>query len=410
MKLGLWLSSLLLIFYVVPSFAGGLSTSGGGSGVACFSSEKKAQFYQSLMAKGEDLPEVFYKDVKSLVTLETWERELNAGEEVIKPRKTWQLTLEHFHRNIYYISPLFLFRLKQFADIAQVSSWTSLKKIDLLEDATPRKPLTAKCLRVQIAKRYSEQKSEIGTGPVENFVTAKIEFNERLFAMLSVLDQAILVLHEQLYLVGGTIGHINSDLIRRFVNLFVIDYKIDPLVLGHFYSSKQVFSIRWKLVSAFGDYPVYFVKEKLPEEIMQKSKQAFSPQSRFYSFLEMLLRLREKVKECREYNKEHAESPIADCLENSVQGVWKENNLTNEQAFAFVTFFGIDRGLGMNSEYLFDPSLKVMSPKDAEASLFVFCNEIQFELKPLIPFYQQAIEYCSQAQAANQTTKKKDQN
>lgn len=409
MKISLCLVSLLLLTYAFPTFAGGLSTSGGGSGVACFATEEKALEYQELIAKDEELPESFFKDMQSLVTLETWEREI-PNSNLIKPLKTWQATLESIHQQIYYISPLFLFRLKQFADIAKASEWKSVSKLALLEDATPAKAIDRHCLRVQIAKRYSVQKTETSSGPTPNYLTAKIEFNDRLFSKLSILDQAILVLHEQLYLIGGSIGHTDSNFIRKFVNLFIIDRHIDPLKLSHFYSSQEIYTVRWRLVSFFGDYPVYFSKEKLPNDILEKAKQPFTAQSRFLSFMEVLSQLRTKVGQCRQYNEKNENDKIKDCLEAAVQGLWKENNLTNEQAFAFVAFFGVDRGLGMNSEYLFDPSLKVLSNKDAEASVFVFCNEIQVEIKPVAPFYHQALQYCQQALPKIQSTKKRDQN
>ncbi len=410
MNKSLWIILLLKFALVVPSFAGGISTVGGGSGVACFATEEVAKAYQSLITNNEELPESFFNDMQSLVTLETWERDI-PNSELIKPLNTWQETLDRVHQHIYYISPLFLFRLKQFADIAKKTEWKMVNKLDLLEDATPLKKIDGNCLRVQIAKRYSEQKTDTSSGPTPNFLVAKIEFNDRLFSKLSIMDQTILILHEQLYLIGGSVGHVDSNFIRKFVNLFIIDRHIDPLKLSHFYSSREIFTTRWRLVTFFGDYPVYFSKEKLPEKILEKAKKAFTSQSRFMSFMEVLLQLRNKVGQCREYNEKNESSKIPDCLEYSVQGLWKENNLSDEQAFAFVSFFGVDRSLGMNSEYLFDPSLNEMSEKDSQASVFVFCNEIFGEIKPVAPFYKQALQYCQKSQAkVNTSTKKTGQN
>lgn len=326
------------LFLAVPAFSveriregGDFSGSGGGGGVACFPSADLAAKAESSLAQGKPLSDALLKQAKIRV-LELWEMEAKqipirafAGE------KDWRKILERVKSDLRMASPLFVRKMEMAADWMQFPAWEKNPALSRLEDANPIAPLPAKCRRIQLALRYSGGNHQKGEGPVAGKLRLKVVFDERLFAALSPVDQAALVLHETFYAMAQAVGHSDSDQVRNFVRVL-----FNPFVEGWGSASRRgivltphTWFMQQKLIENMGDYVLFFTDLDLPK--VDRAK--ISAERNFAAFLDVVRYMREVDGPCREFN------PPTICRDPTMEKVLERTDYKSDEAFVLLTYF-----------------------------------------------------------------------
>ncbi len=360
------------------AWAGGLSTTGGGSGVICFADKATADKYRG----GDGTLKTILADAKSVQSLEGYEaQKLDVGS-LMSPQGDWLSLLEKAHRNVRLTSPVFAFALSQSANLSEFASWKPAQRIAFIDDAHALIKLEDRCLRIMIARRTA-QLSHKPNGPPTDFPKIKVEFIQDLFDRLDSLNKALLVFHEQLYILGAAIGHENSDAVRTFTRFFF--YKDPFLGADPVRSYDAVFSLRQGLVQWFGDYPLFFISDVKSLSVLEN--RAVSAWSRHLSFIELLKKIRAIKKRCLD------QGPFSDegCAHIALAS---DSELTDEEAFLEVAYFSLDIALNeMNSEFLFHPYMDSEMLDLGDHALNLACDLIPRRLKRT-SVAQKALKYC----------------
>jgi hypothetical protein len=357
--------SFSLIFASQALAEGGWGSSGGGSGVACYKDNTK-------------------KEMISVVTLDYWDWQATKPFELFTPKSTeYQGILKEVDGRISMHAPLFIYRLRQASHIIEISDWSKKTNIPKINDANPVKKLPENCELVQIAARYHRDAEIItGNGPTSKVPEVRIDFNKELFDLMDPLNQAILVLHEQMYMMGKTIGHHTSDDIRPVVMRFFEKDLNNPAKIRNY-----KFDLRIYLSSYFGDYILYF-----SDIVLNASP--LTQESRFNSFMEMIKTLRKRIHECSAKGTAIVECKdfvIADTAGNLK---W----LTDEMAFMFYTNYILDMANQIiNSELIIAPLQEENFRKTAQERLTYTC-QIMRQYRKKLPepdLAEKAQNYCS---------------
>lgn len=401
-----YLGLFLLILGIYPHSAvaqhrrGGLSGSGGGSGVICFPTLTLAEQADTYLKQNKILPETLLNQ-GTLQILEAWEMAQTDQEiQPLQDQQTWQQYLNAVKSNVRYRFPIFMHRLELATELLDLNHWQDIEKaqgqsLSLLEDANPIVKLPDPCRRVQIVIRDSRGDNAKGSGPTVHKPEIKIKYIKRYFDHLPATDQAILFFHEQLYVLGKAIGHENSDHIRGFVRIFFSTAFNQPhndrLDL---YREQWDARIKYDLVIYFGDYLKWF-----NEDNPVADAERFSAQHHFYVYLEFMKKRHQEMRQCLElkYSSRH-------CMFKVMDPVWNMAELTEEEAFMFIAAHPIELMLKYNTD-------RIMDPHADNAKLFVktmnhYCTDVPRELSIKVPqmtntiAYGKFLSYCKTWQSA----------
>ncbi len=345
--------------------SGGWGSSGGGSGVACYRDTTK-------------------KEMQSLVTLEYWEWDENKPFELFKPKSSdFKGILKEVDARISLEAPLFIYRLRQASQIIEMSDWSKKTNIPKINDVKPTRKIPNNCELVQLAARYHrDPEIKIGTGPMTKIPEVVIDFNIELFEKLDPLNQAILVLHEQMYLLGKTIGHRTSDEIRFLVMRF---FEKD---LENRAKVKNLnFDLRFVLSAYLGDYVLYFSDIGLPSSPLTQ-------ESRFNAFIEMLVKFRKDVELCDKKG-----GDVKRCSDLAMQDI--EGHLkwfTEEMTFIFYVHYVLDLMYGfVNAEIILAPLKDEFFVKYSQDYLKNMCESTRIAQSKLLGkiLVEKTLSYCS---------------
>jgi hypothetical protein len=367
--------------------AGGWGSSGGGSGVACFNDESTALKADIFIQQGLPLPSELKKQITKLETLDYWDWKQTKPFELIEPKsKNYKEILNEMHAHAGMAIPILIFRLEQTSQLIEPADWNGMSALPRIYDAKPTKAIDAHCRQVQLAARYTKETYTSGTGPSLYKPIIKVDVDQDLFAMLTPLDQAILVTHERAYMLGQTTGHNDSDIIRPFVmRLFQKDFDHRKL--------------RYDLVMQFGDYALYF-----GEDFKVKGAPG-SQGSRFNSFYELLLKVRKNIGDCSkrknlpaQIKTQEAFRELMACKDEAMNPIAVQAWSTDEMSFIFISYFVFDRSSGMfNSEVLVAPLKNPEFEALAKNRLNESCNAIKYEFENdyFVEMKAKAINYCN---------------
>lgn len=395
MRIQLTILPLILVF-TMQAFAqsrrGGLSGSGGGSGVACFPSVELASQADQYLNNKQLLPDELLNQAE-LKVLEAWELE-ESKEDEIEPAKegqSWQEYLADINSNIHDHFPLFAYRFKDVAKLMKFEDWKEADKYQVIEDANPIRPITNNCRRIQIILRHSKGNNALGEGPVYRKPEIEIKYVKRYFDRLPITSKAMLFTHEQIYILGQSIGHTTSDHMRHFVRLFYsktlnIKPREELLLKRTTYTMK----VKRQLVYFLGDYIKYFI-----ESVPTQKVEPYTAQHHFNTFLNFVSKKNEEIGVCRKKADEHNEDPNK-CL-HQVMGNTDPKNFTNEEAFLYIIAYGFEPNHLVNSDYAMDPS--PTRPHLFAQAMQKFCKSIH-ENNPFAPLITEAKKYCDEFQLA----------
>ncbi len=380
----------VLIVFTLPlllsfeTLAGGKwGSTGGGSGVACFSKEDYATQADSYINNGKSIPQNLRKEIKELSTLDYWEWEQTKPHQLFTPKATdYKGIMKEVDERVSQHAPIYIFRLRQAAHLVDMQDWSNKTDIPRVNDAKAIKEIPKNCRLVQLVVRHHRDEAiQPGYGPTGKIPEVKIEFDQDLFALLNPLNQAILLFHEQMYLLGHTIGHNNSDDIRFMVmRLFEKDLSRTAKMEG------KNFNLRIALNAVFGDYILYFSDVKIEAK-------PFTQESRFNSFMEMIQRMRQDIIDC-----EKTGIDLRRCKDIAMNPEQIQKWFTDEMAFIFDTNYVLDDAIGfMNAEIILAPIKEKGFVDYANKTMREVCKALP-KLKKKMPFPEntsRAIKYCS---------------
>ncbi len=202
--------------------------------------------------------------------------------------------------------------------LIQVNSWNKSQQLEVINDAYPSrdvKEANPNCRLIQLAVRY------IQASPLEKIPPVKVSFDSRLWEKLDATNQAILVLHEEIYLISKQSGHKDSRytraLVKKLMNKVVWSIS-DPDYLA--------MKVQNEINFGFGDYiHVLYNSSPLP-----KNPAPFSPESRYRSFRTMIQKVRAAMEVCPDSPRQDFLKCHAENLKDYISG---KLELTNEEAF-----------------------------------------------------------------------------
>lgn len=375
---------------------GGWGSSGGGSGVACFSNENDAREADEFILAGKALPSEVRQKIITLVTLEYWEWTRYTNSKLFNFKSNdYKGILYEVEERGAVLSPTFIYRLKQAREIINFSTWNSNAEIPRVYDADPLKPIPAECRQIQLALRLSNKNNLNEQGPVKHKPEVRVEFNSDLFELLNPLNKAMLIVHENMYLLAQSIGYLKSDRIRPVViqffteELFEDFRRMTP-------KGPQIQDMRNILVEVFGDYIIYFNDDT---EITAKP---FSQEARYKSFYKLNQTLRTTIRSCasripKMASPEATRKRYIECKDATMIYMASYPHLDPETAFLFLTHYLYDTiEKKTNSEFLFTPLKSPEFLKQADAALVLACRLLRRDQKNLVneKMGAAAVSYC----------------
>jgi len=393
---------------------GGWGSSGGGGGVACFQRAEDAAAAEKFITDGVALTSELKSKITSVVTLDFWEWQVkwkkNDNFELMDTSKDddFNNIVLRAKENMSFIAPLFIYRLNQIGSSVKPSNWIQKDVISRIYDSKPKEALPENCRLVQLVARYTKQGKYKKAEALNNGKkpTVKIEVDQDLFSRLDPLNKAILVLHEEMYLLGQIIGYSSSDNVRPIVMKFfskILEAKVinTPLDDG----------MRVQLVSLFGDYVMFFGKD---EPISGVSG---SQESRFRSFYKMMKRIRSNITSCytkqgvtSDSKSEEALQIIKTCKDQAMYPSNNESWFDDEMSFIFISYYFISISLKLsNGELILAPLKSEAFRKASESNALNSCQWIEENQIRFQTLQQKATRYC-EAIKANLTPMEKDQN
>lgn len=371
----------------VLSLAGGFSGSGGGGAVLTIKNKSDLKKANTLRNSGKPLPLKLAKRGQ-LRTLERFEMEKSGTTPLpFSSGESWQTILDRAYDNVRMISPVLARRLEQVSQWMAFADWRQFADLPIINDATPRHELAPTDFYLQAALRLSNGNNLAVQGPARQKVDIKVLFNQELFELFDPLDQAILVLHEQLYALGQAGGLNTSDDIRPLVTLFFSEYSQDLkersrdglLAVGLLPFFKEQLTLK------FGDYAVYFSQV----DKIQKTKDR-SADRHFNLFVEVILELRDLMRECNKTGIEKAA-----CAAKVLTEYVARDDLPPERAFVFINYFLLEKTLGIvNSEIIMNN--KLSNDKYIEVLDFI-CKQIKLNADSMVDearAMKAALTYC----------------
>jgi len=367
--------------------AGGWGSSGGGSGIACFSDEATALKADNFIQQGLPLPTELKKQIIKLETLDYWDWKQTKPYELIEPKsKNYKEILQEMHAHAGMAAPILIFRLEQTSQLIEPADWNGQSALPRIYDAKPTTTLQSQCRQVQLAARYTKETYTGGNGPSLRQPVVKVDVDQDLFTMLTPIDQAILVTHERAYMLGQTTGHNDSDAIR-------------PLVMRLFQKELNHRKLRYDLVNHFGDYALYF-----GEDFKVKGTPS-SQESRFNSFYELLLKVRKSIGDCSkrknlpaQIKTQEAFRELMACKDEAMNPMAVQSWSTDEMSFIFISYFAFDISSGMfNSEVLVAPLKNPEFEALARTRLIQSCHAIKYEFENdyFVGMKVKAVNYCN---------------
>jgi hypothetical protein len=434
---------LLQLFCSGKSFAQGWTSSGGGSGVACFTNKEWALKADEYIAKNRPLDVKLLNKIEKVQALDLFEA-APATKKLIEDQwgstnpksENWE---DLFHALVYRIktlAPFFGISLETLEGKMLFANWKPMPTLKNLKDQyKPSDERNSKlgkvisqkyphCRLIQLALRNSklpgkEQESFSSAYPLpERFFAFEIQYVKSLFDKMDSLNKALIYLHEQLYLMGAPLGHLSSDDARYWVREFAL------LRIENIYESEQnkflppsdsIFDkhcveqdldfeklhcfkpprfLRGRMTDAFGDYALYFYQEI-------ENKSGFDGENPFYKlFIESLLKTRKFLGDC--IGESSASGIKKWCYDKFKETVITDEGTQGAENLLYLAWFIYGNQLELyNYEYLVVPNQNFEFALQWRTSLGYLCRQIKDTLAefgssqdPLAIKLRKAYSYC----------------
>lgn len=358
---------------------GGWGSSGDGGGIACFKNIQAAQKAEALINRNQILPQSLIAQILSLKTLDYWEWEQVPNNYPLARSASIDLKkrIDEVYLRMVHLVPLFVFRLEQAGKLIDFETWDDQKQVPRIYDAIPNAQLPKNCKQVQIVARYARENYSERSGPAKKIPDVLVKVNRSLFDKLDLFNQTILILHEQLYLLGQLSGLKNSDSIRKIAMKFFSPYWSTISGIG-----QNRLLLKTELVYHFGDYLNFFGED------LKFLAEPFSQESRFNSFYEIINKLREKKGLCLDGQLPPEEMipwrtslPFHNCSDYIMNPNLIAQWATDEMAFLYIANYILDISIGIiNAEDILTPFADKKFIEHSENVMTGSCQVIQSNL------------------------------
>lgn len=435
------------------SWAGGWTSSGGGSGVVCFMNVKSARQAEATQAVGKPLPKNLINAISSVEPLDFYEANQEVRNQIIdnwhqfqgethvpsqNSQDEWTVALKGIQQRIKFLSPLMGLTLEALNKKMEEQTWVKLESLPLMDDqydpsvnqnqenlqtlSLKIKKKAPRCRLFQIIKRSSVK--SVGTPTAnqdrlipEDYGRFQIEYVDVLFTRMSALGQAMLYLHEQLYLMGSSLGHPSSEIVRYWVREFVmlreeniflspqLKFVVPPSdhVFDHrpeeegFQHPKPPAWLRVRMTQSFGDYIFYYFKE-WGEPIAKAD-----PRSSFAVFTQMLRQSRTFMESC--LNTPQTKSERSLCFNLMLSSVFSSSEMNDQQEYLYLVwlYYGAAPNGQLNYEYIVTPDSDAEIAEQRSRAQALICRQIQTDLsdsskqdldEELLVRMHKALAYC----------------
>jgi len=283
------------------------------------------------------------------------------------------------------IIQLVLERLEKYTPVLKQKIDLSLESISLdkwydqdgeikeIFDSNPVVEISKNCELVQLAVRESIS--------APNYLPqVRVFFDKSNFEKLSNLDQAYLVLHEALYLIGKEKGHESSDRIR-LLNRFLFSDQFDMIFTQRVYLSKQSSTLRAFFSHYVLDYADLFINEEIYANVGQYKDINYQNNfTRNHAIFEIQKEIRQFVDKC--LGEASGGLNTKSCMDELMLS--KENLSfidTDEKAFMFLLNFFFDSyGLilgGSEHLYVLDKDEPLAHDVTIQDTLGATCGHIE---------------------------------
>ena len=377
------ISSLLL---TIPAFAGDWESSGG-DGVACWKTLSEAAKARRELTEQKHLSLESKKAISSLETLDYWEYKEKTGlislEKYNIPRSEVLRQVDEF---LFESVPLFARRLRLAADKIKLKDWADEPHLVDVKDSVPIRKIGRRCLLIQLVERRSKENP--GRLPKVSVSVDRWLFENKL----SPMNQAVLEVHERIYIIGRALGYQNSNRIRNLVMKIVTAvFKFEARKSRPIGLAAQISRV---IHFDFGEYIRIFAKEAPPVDIADSP---YSPYSRFVSFASVLEASKKQVGRCL---KQSEKPSYKWCKDQVIAFQFAANDLSEEQSFMFYAWYVLYlRAHQINAERLMDwlfarPLANDSKDKELLAKACFLSNDFMAK-SPLLE--QKVKSYCRKA-------------
>lgn len=316
----------------------------GGDGVACWQSEEEANEAekQLLDPKVGHLDQKTKETIVSLEVLDYWEKKKKTGLDSLEQYNLLKAEVhKRVNQELKLSVPLFFRLYKRVHKPIGSAYWQAKANVSQVNDTTPKslessslrdskfdevKSKSPNCRLVQLAVRY-QKKHEKGRVP-----DYWIEYDKYLVEeKLNGFQQAVLEIHESLYLVGADIGQKSSHRVRPAVT--------NILVAGFSWVSRKrapikfAFRLSSTIFQSFSEYHRVFAKESDLNPPHPEIGE-YNQYSRLLSFNSLLDQARPHLKKCVQETKRLS----IQCWERSIHRL-SMHSMSDEEAFMYLAWF-----------------------------------------------------------------------
>lgn len=434
-----------MLAYSPLTVAGGWTSAGGGSGVVCFINSNIAEKVDQALEKGRSLDKNWLEAITQVEPLDLFEATEAVKKGIVDNWATapssphsWPELHAQVVSRIKMLSPLFGLSLEIQKKNLNQKKWLAKDFLPLQFDQFhPGDKLQSElqekiksehpaCRLVQIMKRLSANPLQRKANQLEDhlipehFWDFELQYVPHFFEKMSPLGQTLLILHEQLYLMGQALGHSSSEYTRFWVREFALLRRENIYATSEqwFISGPNAaFSapvgaktldnyprppawIRARMTRTFGDYALFYLKE------FPSHRLAANPT--FTAYIDMLRKARHFMGTC--LPKDHFDDIEykQHCFDRLFATEFASTHLSDAQEFVYLAWFkyGTSRSL-FNYEYLVTPDPDVEMQRQSQLAHRVLCEQIAIDLKerpdisedPIFKVrFKKAIHFCKSSQ------------
>lgn len=325
---------------------GGDWGSSGGDGVICFSSEVQAQSARDQIRKNGYVEENLVAKAESAYALEVYEylkAQGNMSENDLLPDARVQSVIKKFEARFREYTPNVWYLMEELRSKHSSANWIPAN----LKDVPDSKPsvsntdngrtdatlIAGNCVLMQAVLRVS-QRSINGHKPEAFFFYNPIVFHQKF----SRFSRYIMELHEHFYFLLSTVGHRDSQKVRKAIIELVLGEKFNGQESD--LSKRRHFgTVLWQVL---GDYQLLWFQHVANGAQKNRHLEV----AKYYDdYIKMVSRVRKTATDCRnsnEYKGLDKNEAALICQITAVEGTDYRDSMSDAEAFFFLTHFYLD--------------------------------------------------------------------
>ena len=290
--------------------------------------------------------------------------------EPLKEYDSYEQILSAVVGRVNNYSPVFAQKLQQSLSQISLNEWIEDENSKRVTAIRTRVELPENCSLIQLAYRKQHANSR-------HHPEVIIYFTESYFNHMSPINQAMLIVHESLYLIGKESTQTDSNQLRALNSLiFSQNLESDYLTERYFSQNARVFQMI--LSRTFGDYLDFFIEDNFYNELeLHENTLQGNNYTRSFSMSVLNRELNSAVNSCR-----HEGYDIQTCQDKVLLSDHLNDIVnTNEKAFLFLLNYFFDRYgiLTASAEnfYWINPDHPIKHDHNIQQSLVDVCGQME---------------------------------